>query len=650
MKRHCNYKLMLILSIIGNFFLYANGYAQMSDPIPDGWTSTDIGEPALPSKVFYNSDSDMYQISAGGYDTWNAADECRFIYFETEEDKEVVVRILGLTFTGWNSKGFIMIRSSLEPEASMCFLEVTPHGNANRVFLSGRKKDATNAEIFGMKEGIVPLFPRWIKFVRQGSYITGYHKDTSATAQWVRVATVKLALKGKAYLGIGVCGGGAGSGYATATFDKLAVRDIEIPYQVIAPVPDQKINEGKSNKLDVTGVFGHYIGDYWTIEPKSSDEGIATAVFSETKVAVIGDDGEEFKKYITINGIKDGITAIKLSTNISGFKMSNEFVVDVSGKSPVIDIITPMIAPSPWIFTDFTSQKIGKDPISWMEYDGDIYNKVKILTMESSLSGAEDSIALLYQNFSNDDSIQMSAYFDTVKNTGRGSFAGLMIRELFDSISGITPFVGFSIGSYEGIRFNYRWDDGVDVDAIDETVPVTLPCWLRLNKYKENGIDYIRTYYSYDGIFWKEHLKYPFLIRFFSNDIIGGLAVSGGKSVSSKRKEVIVVKNLKIAINQPFEPLKPIGDISKMIRTLEIYPNPITTTATINYNIIVPGWVKLTVYDSYGTIRDELVNEFENIGDYAFTFNPVNLRVSGIYLLRLESEQNYQFIRFIYVK
>lgn len=642
MKRNSVYKLIIGFGITGCllFILPVFSYSQMSDPLPEGWRNTDIGEPELISKTFYDAENDFYTLSGGGYDTWGNADECNFVYFETEEDKEVVVRMLDFVGTGWNSKGFIMIRSSLEPEASMCFLEVTPHTDENSCYLSGRPLDGGGCDIFGVIVGLTPLYPRWIKFVRQGKYITGYHKDDTEDAQWERVATVELTLKGKAYLGIGVCGGGSGTGYVTVSFDQLEVRDIEIPYQLNNPTKDRLLGEGGEVNVDVTNVFGHYIGDYWTVEAESSDEGIATASFYETKVNN-PEDGEEYRKYIKVTGISDGVAAIKLSTNINGFKMYDEFVVDVVGINPQTESVEAMTPPSPWIFNEISDT-------SEMEYTGDISNRVKIVTLLSNEEGPEDNVSFLYQEFSNNDSVQMIAYIDTIKNTGRGSFAGFMIRESFDNaLTDRSPYTAFSIGAYQGLKFNFRWDLGVEISSLDNE-NVTLPCWLRLNKYREYGNDYIQVYYSYDSLYWQQFLKYPFYVQFFNDEIVGGLVVSGGNYTSEKRKEMVIVNNLRIKINQQFDPIIPMEDIESLKEPLEISPNPVSASATITYKIIKPGRVILSVYDSYGILRDVIVNEVQNIGVYSVIYDPSGLGQYGVYLLKLISEGDYQFVRFIY--
>jgi len=800
---------------IGHVFVYitivtiisANSIlAQKSDPLPDGWRTVNIGEPDLPSVTIYDKEEDFYTLSGGGYDTWGTADECNFVYFETEEDKEVVVRMLDFEGTGWNSKGFIMIRGSLDPGSSMCFLEATPHSGSS-VYLSGRRENDGGCDIFGQHSGVQPLYPRWIKFVRQGRYITGYHKDDTEGASWQRVATVKLALKGKAYLGIGVCGGGGGTGYVTVSFDKLTVRDIEIPYEVVDPVSDQVIREGYEKEIDVTSVFGHFIGDYWTIDTKSSDDSIVSVKFWE-ELSPDSEDGEEYRKMITLKGIRDGVGVIRLSTNIKGFKMQNDFVVEVNGET-VPSTVKSMSPPAPWKFNELyntylgTTEEFSSDPYkslvipgtieaedfdvggyfdsdtineggeyrpdvgvdiladtvnigdyaiskldsgewleytvdietagsydftmnlsstddagqfhlkldgenmipvttfkntdglykwstqkitgidlnkgkhlmrlcinentdtldiainnfvfdlteelyetkkSQMEYSGSVGESIKILTELMNYDGIEDNIAYLYKDLDISDSIQMTAYIESVKNTGTGSFAGLMFRQRFDTTRASSPFVSFGTGAYEGLKLNFRWDEGVEVGALmDENI--TLPCWIRINKFSDFGLDYINTYYSYDGIYWNEFQKYPLNIKFLKDEVLAGVAVCGG-SFAKKRKELATVKNLDIRINKPFDDMKYYSETLKVPMTIS--PNPVQTNAEIKYKILKPGRVMLTIYNVYGQVVKILVNDIQEIGEYTVGFSAQDLPHEGIYLLKLISEDNYEFLKFIY--
>ncbi len=65
------------------------------------------------------------------------------------------------------------------------------------------------------------------------------------------------------------------------------------------------------------------------------------------------------------------------------------------------------------------------------------------------------------------------------------------------------------------------------------------------------------------------------------------------------------------------------------------YPNPVSSNATIAYNLPENGTVKLTVYNALGAMITELVNETQTGGKHSVVFCPENWP-KGIYTFRLD--------------
>jgi hypothetical protein len=68
----------------------------------------------------------------------------------------------------------------------------------------------------------------------------------------------------------------------------------------------------------------------------------------------------------------------------------------------------------------------------------------------------------------------------------------------------------------------------------------------------------------------------------------------------------------------------------------EMYPDPVSTTANINYNIGISGPVSLTVYNTLGQKVAELVNSVQGVGVHSATFNAGTLP-DGIYYYTIQS-------------
>ena len=66
------------------------------------------------------------------------------------------------------------------------------------------------------------------------------------------------------------------------------------------------------------------------------------------------------------------------------------------------------------------------------------------------------------------------------------------------------------------------------------------------------------------------------------------------------------------------------------------YPNPFNPTTQIQYTIEKPGNVSLVVYDILGRKVAELVNEFQQSGQYKVNFDASRL-ASGVYIYKIES-------------
>ncbi|MDR1156375.1 MAG: carbohydrate-binding protein [Bacteroidales bacterium] len=286
---------------------------------------------------------------------------------------------------------------------------------------------------------------------------------------------------------------------------------------------------------------------------------------------------------------------------------------------------------------------------SSLEYTGSVNERVKIVTGKITPGdGLGDGSAFLYQPVAIGDPLEMKMYVDSIKNTGKGSFAGFMLRQ---SLSNNSPYVSFGVGAYEGLRLTYRWEDGVALTTRSLT-DIGYPCWILLQKYTDHtfGSQYVNVFYSYDNLFWQELLKYPLVVDFFNQDIQAGIALSGGNYTNAGRPGAGVMKNLTFKINQPFEEIKNIGNVDELKGRLTMAPNILSGggTATVSYKVIMPGRVTLTVYDSFGKLISTLLSEHKDAGEYTYTFTTNSLPGSGVYLLRYVAEGDYQYVKFVY--
>jgi hypothetical protein len=65
------------------------------------------------------------------------------------------------------------------------------------------------------------------------------------------------------------------------------------------------------------------------------------------------------------------------------------------------------------------------------------------------------------------------------------------------------------------------------------------------------------------------------------------------------------------------------------------YPNPFNPSTILSYTLKSDAKVKLTVYNLVGQSVEVVVDEYQTVGEYAYSFDATNLP-AGIYLYKLQ--------------
>lgn len=636
--------LVLLLSNIFNNKVSAQIFK--GDPLPPIYSFANIGEPINgPTIVTYTDSIGQYVIDhTGGFDTgWGTSDQCCMIYFQTQQDKQIVAKLISIVANGWNSKGFIMVRSSVQPEAAMCFFEMRNVGDCDIDWrVSTGFNNGNSAYTLGGGTVAGGIGNTYLKFIRQGMYVmASYSKDQKT---WTKVGGwVKLKFTGPVIMGIGAaaCSGNSD----IVTFQDFVVQDIVLPYHVtgdtVNAIKDITMNAGTTSSFGITNVFGHYLNDPFLINATSTDTSVVKVnIFKTLNPTFDNAGGDQFFQNMQLTALKYGIANIKLSTNIAGYNMTFDIPVLVNG--PHVPPVIVSKDPSPWTLKDF-GIGAGIKP-SEVTFNNSINDTVLIYGNRKCQLGG-DSVTCLYQLYNKSDSFRVIAHIDSVSNTGKGSFAGIMIRDT--NIIG-SPFVSLSIGATEGSKFSYRWADSVDITNITDT-SYHAPCWLMLKYGKDDqGNTNFQPYFSKDRDIWAKLTRYPLTLNFLNNKILAGLTVQGGVRADSLRPSLAVVDTFGVTKDTSQIITSSISIVDRK-ESLAFYPNPLgDEAATIKYTIGQPGNVKLAVYDVYGKLIDVLVSGYQAANDYSIDYDHAKLKNSGVYILKLISKGNSQTLKFIY--
>ena len=180
---------------------------------PTGWTSRDIGGPAIAGSTDYNAGS--YTVRGGGSDIWADFDQFRYVYRQVTGDIDIVARVAAVENVDVWTKAGVMIRDALTANAAHASMFVTPGSGVRfhrRPSAGGLSQNTT--------AGTSLRAPYWVRLERRGTQITAFH-SSSGTA-WTQVGTMALSLP-TVYVGLAVTSHN-NSTAATALFDNVVVR------------------------------------------------------------------------------------------------------------------------------------------------------------------------------------------------------------------------------------------------------------------------------------------------------------------------------------------------------------------------------------------------------------------------------------------
>jgi regulation of enolase protein 1 (concanavalin A-like superfamily) len=189
--------------------------AIVETPLPTGWTSSVIGAPTDPG---YSAPSGYSLVVAGaGADIHGVSDQFRYTHTRVSGDVDVSARVASVQFVDAWSKAGVMIRTSLNADASHALMLVS----AGRG-LAFRRRPAAGYGTLDTSAGSGTA-PAWVKLERRGSVVTAFRSADGAT--WSLVGSQTLDLPSTFYVGLAATSQ-VPSIAAAAVFDNVVVRAV----------------------------------------------------------------------------------------------------------------------------------------------------------------------------------------------------------------------------------------------------------------------------------------------------------------------------------------------------------------------------------------------------------------------------------------
>jgi len=159
--------------------------------LPAPWQTSDIGAVAAAGSASHSSGT--FTINASGADVFDFADEFRFVYQPFSGNVTITARVGSLTNTNAWAKAGVMIRESLNANASNAAILLTPSNGFNFQYRNGTGAGSTAA---GNASGTIP---NWVRIIRSGNTLTGFRSTDGNT--WTQTGTVTITMPSSVYVG-----------------------------------------------------------------------------------------------------------------------------------------------------------------------------------------------------------------------------------------------------------------------------------------------------------------------------------------------------------------------------------------------------------------------------------------------------------------
>jgi fibronectin type 3 domain-containing protein/regulation of enolase protein 1 (concanavalin A-like superfamily) len=193
--------------------------------LPYPWQSQDIGPVGNAGSAGYSNS--LFTVTASGADIWGTNDAFRYTYFPLTGNCTLIARVDSVQNIDPWSKAGLMIRASLNANATYSYIAITPGNGATFQYRTTTGGSSGNSATAG------PTAPYWMKLVRSGNTFTGYASANGST--WTTIGSQTFTMAATAYVGLAVTSHN-NSSLCAATFDNVNLPGWANPVPPAAPV------------------------------------------------------------------------------------------------------------------------------------------------------------------------------------------------------------------------------------------------------------------------------------------------------------------------------------------------------------------------------------------------------------------------------
>jgi beta-glucanase (GH16 family) len=137
--------------------------------VSGGWSDGDIGSPGSPGFAGFDPSSASWNVSGGGADIWNGADQFNFVHQSLSGDGSVIARVASLANTSAWAKAGVMLRNDETAGSAFADVVITPGNGVSFQWRSAAGAAPASTTVGGISA------PIWVKLTRFGGSFSGYY-------------------------------------------------------------------------------------------------------------------------------------------------------------------------------------------------------------------------------------------------------------------------------------------------------------------------------------------------------------------------------------------------------------------------------------------------------------------------------------------
>ena len=187
----------IIRDLLTLCLLSASAFAQ-SETLGTFTNSGDVGGPAIKGSALFNAADGQYKITGAGANIWARQDQFQFVWREMSGNFAVTATVRFLGQGAPHRKAGIMVRQSLDTDAT--YADVIVHGNGMPA-LQWRSRAGEDTNVFDLPFDSPGTFK--IKLVRTGIRIFMFMGKDGAPLK--EIAHTEVAFQNPVLVGLSVC-------------------------------------------------------------------------------------------------------------------------------------------------------------------------------------------------------------------------------------------------------------------------------------------------------------------------------------------------------------------------------------------------------------------------------------------------------------